>query len=85
MIALHLTTTLDRNGNPRRGWLLLTDLGDPWAHTVGWIDEGYQGRSALTDDPRYAEILEGPSLKLAPAEWSRHRRHALEVTGQPVG
>jgi len=43
MIALHLDAGHDRNGNPRRCFLVL----GPDGSTVAVVDEGYRGRGAL--------------------------------------
>lgn len=54
----------DRNGNPRRGWLVYEDSpGSPW---LGWIEEGYGGWSLL-----YHAIL--------CAEWLRDRGTPAQI------
>lgn len=48
----------DRNGNPRRGWLLYDDAGV----TVGFVDEGYSGTGELRRDaPEAKELGEIPT------------------------
>jgi hypothetical protein len=43
-VAIYLATTNDRNGNPRRGWLIVeTTTGA----SVEFVDEGYLGHAAL--------------------------------------
>ncbi len=43
MLAIKIRATNDRNGNPRRGWLVYTNRGD----FRGFVDEGYSGEGAL--------------------------------------
>ena len=44
VMAIKLRADNDRSGNPRRGWLVYTKEGK----FLGFIDEGYGGRQALT-------------------------------------
>ena len=69
MVALHLSTTNDTNGNPRRLYVFLTDTGQ----VVGVKDEGYKGRGARQE---WAEqhahgqaVFEGPDITITPAEY----------------
>lgn len=43
MFALYMRTTNDRNGNPRRGWL----VSDADGTVQGFADEGYAGTGSL--------------------------------------
>ena len=43
MYAIYINANNDTNGNPRRGWLIHESNGA----FVGFVDEGYVGRSAL--------------------------------------
>lgn len=42
--AVKINAGNDTNGNPRRGWLLYDAAGA----YLGFVDEGYDGRRALT-------------------------------------
>lgn len=44
VVAMKINAGHDRNGNPRRGWLVYTSSGE----YRGFVDEGYGGRKALT-------------------------------------
>lgn len=44
-IAIKLDAGNDRNGNPRRGWLVYLDI--PNAPLLGWVEEGYSGSTEL--------------------------------------
>ena len=44
VMAIKINAGSDSNGNPKRGWLVYTREGD----FLGFIDEGYAGRRALT-------------------------------------
>lgn len=43
MIAIHIDAGNDRNGNPKRGWIITDDRGD----FIDFVDEGYGGRASL--------------------------------------
>lgn len=51
--ALHLAADNDRNGNPRRCFVVF----DRDANTIAAIDEGYEGTHALTSCYPNARIL----------------------------
>lgn len=78
---LHLDAGHDRNGNPRRGYLVIGKRGG-WP--IAYVDEGYRGERALADvirgyaDPRWTGgIL--PSGTYAP----RKLPYALHVPTAP--
>jgi hypothetical protein len=58
-MLIYIGTTNTTNGNPRRGWLRTTATGQP----LGWIEEGYEGRSAIDgyDDGESIKITVTPS------------------------
>ena len=78
LVAIKVCTTNDGSGNPRRGWLVVESSGDEWTHTVGWVEEGYEGRAALRRSP-WAGAAEGPTLMVAPTEWKRQRAHGVSA------
>lgn len=84
LVAIKLCTTNDTNGNPRRGWMVVESSGDQWTHTVGWVEEGYEGRAALTRS-RFGGAAEGPALTVAPAEFKRQRKHAVAAELELAG
>ena len=43
MIAVFLDAGRDKNGNPRRGWLIV----DVQGNSVDWVEYGYEGTGAL--------------------------------------
>lgn len=43
MLAIKINAGNDRNGNPRRDWIIADDDGD----LINFVDEGYQGSTAL--------------------------------------
>ena len=67
--AVYLRTKNDRNGNPRRGWLIQMESHP---NDTIFIDEGYRG-SASAD--RFFEASAMPMVKEA-----IHRAPTLEVT-----
>lgn len=75
--VVHICTSNDINGNPRRGWLLtmnaMADDGTTSHLSRCLVDEGYRGAQAVGDALPY---LVGPELTWAMA-------NALEVNVQP--
>ncbi len=75
--VVHIRTTNDTNGNPRRGWLLtmnaMTDSGEVSHLSRCMVDEGYRGAQAVEDAMPW---LAGPEVTWAMA-------NALEVNVQP--
>lgn len=74
-IALRLRTTNDRNGNPRRVWLLIRPAGQHGpgkshrAEVIDIRDEGYGDPPFDADD-----VVELPTIDVGPAEyryWTR--------------
>jgi|TARA_B100000085_G_scaffold197505_1_gene181149 hypothetical protein len=63
-MLLHLATTNDSNGNPRRGWAEFNDHG----MILNFFEEGYSGSAALPErlrELRYA----APTITVAPREY----------------
>jgi hypothetical protein len=77
MLAIHIVTENDTNGNPRRGWFITDDNGD----FVDFVDESYMGASALAD-AGYGDIVR-TSAKIAvkPSVY----RQAIQATKDVVG
>ena len=46
-LAIKINAGNDRNGNPRRGWIIADDHG----RFVDFVDEGYSGSGALRVSP----------------------------------
>lgn len=63
MLAIYINAGNDRNGNPRRGWLISDGDGGPFRD---FVDEGYQGREPLRklygDVPTTSQIEVSPSV-----------------------
>lgn len=58
VFAVKIDAGNDRNGNPRRGWLIYDNLGSFW----GFVDEGYYGHSALKECcPKAVELCTIPT------------------------
>ena len=66
--VLHLQTTNDVSGNPRRAYVVLMDDG-----THGFFSEGYLGREALPSDYSPAVIF---PVKVSPGELNKWRKGA---------
>lgn len=75
-MLVRITTSNDRNGNPRRGWLFVNRLGEP----SGWVEEEYYGeRGALEAWGVESEPIT-PAIKVTPSEYRR-----LRTLGQEAG
>jgi len=78
--AIYLRAPQDRNGNPRRGWILF-DREAP-GEAGRFIDEGYRGRGALSAAmgcgiARVSEYLtELASVEITPGEYRARVRWA---------
>ena len=67
MEAVYVNAGNDRNGNPRRGWIIV----EGGLHRA-FVDEGYVGAAALRE--RYPALeAHGPALIITPGQW-RHLR-----------
>jgi hypothetical protein len=62
MLAIYIDAGHDTNGNPRRGWIIADSSGQ----FVDFVDEGYEGQSALLRDyhrvPETQRIVVKPSV-----------------------
>lgn len=81
--AIKLNAGNDRNGNPRRGWLVYDaqPTGDPEHPTrselVAWVEEGYAGIGALRKV--YPEAHELCQLRVPYAEIRAARKFNAEM------
>jgi hypothetical protein len=79
MLAIHIATENDTNGNPRRGWLIADDHGN----FVDFVDEGYMGIGALTE-AGYPDIVRtSAKISVKPSVY-REAIQALEDVGRPA-
>jgi len=56
LIVLHIDAGNDRNGNPRRAYMIFDDTD---GHLVGVASEGYYGRQALTEAATVIAVEQG--------------------------
>jgi len=69
VMAVKIKTKNDSNGNPRRGWQVFARDGK----FLGFIDEDYLGRRALTS--LFPNALELTVLDVIPAEYSYYYKN----------
>ena len=78
MLIQNLRTDNDRNGNPRRLWLVYSvDEETHTAQTAALVDEGYQGRRSLIgvlSPAEYDAAVELPAADITPKEYSARKR-----------
>lgn len=59
-IAIRIVAPNDRNGNPRRGWIIhrVEEGGAErvWTKKIGFVDEGYSGTGALLTWQQQAQV-----------------------------
>jgi hypothetical protein len=78
MLAVHIASENDANGNPRRGWFIADDHGD----YVDFVDEGYLGPGALAE-AGYPDIVRTSAMISVKPSVYREAIQALEdVSGQ---
>lgn len=51
MIKIKINAGRTPSGNPKRGWIILSEQGD----LLDFVDEGYEGRGALARN-KYSEV-----------------------------
>ena len=79
MLAVHIASENDTNGNPRRGWFIADDHGD----YVDFVDEGYMGSGALAE-AGYPDIPRtSAKISVKPSVY-REAIQALEDVGRPT-
>ena len=61
VMAIKIRAQNSSSGNPRRGWLIYTRDGD----FIGFIDEGYGGRQAMTS--LFPNAVELASIPVGPS------------------
>ena len=78
MFIQNLRTDNDRNGNPRRLWLVYAvDEDTHTAETAALVDEGYQGRQCLLgvlSPAEYDAAVELPPAVITPKEYNTRKR-----------
>lgn len=68
-IAIHINAGNDRNGNPKRGWIIANDDGE----FIDFVDEGFQGQGALKTSA-FSTAKPTPTIDVVPAVY----RDAME-------
>lgn len=69
MLAVYIATKNDRNGNPRRGWIVMDQSGE----AVRFVEEGYRGNGALAD-AGLPDIPATSRLDVTPGEFAGWRK-----------
>lgn len=64
---IYLKSTNDTNGNPRRGWLVITE------ESVRFVDEGYEGHYALKRRGVSMD-LDWTEINISASEYKRIKR-----------
>jgi hypothetical protein len=61
-IAIHINAGNDRNGNPKRGWIITDSDG----YFIGFVDEGYGGTGSLQSSA-YSFAKPTPTIEVVPS------------------
>ena len=72
-MIIHLCTTNDANGNPRRAWAVFAPNG----LIIDFHEEGYAGRFNVPPELRERSYF-APSINVSVAEWNSWRKAAIE-------
>lgn len=79
-VAVKVNAGHDVNGNPRRGWIVLScKSGD----MVDFVDEGYEGDSKLRRKHPTAAV--GPTIKVVPGEYRQLKKEGSKSPGMGCG
>jgi len=71
VIAQKINAGHNVNGNPRRGWIVYSREG----YMIGFVDEGYKGRGALTS--LFTKATELREIDVVPKEYRDHYKHRI--------
>lgn len=63
-LAIKINAGNDRNGNPRRGWIIADDNGS----FINFVDEGFSGTGALAA-AGYADLPRTEAIDVIPATY----------------
>jgi len=80
-VLVRVTCTNDKNGNPRRGWLVMSWSLARGGKFEGFVDEGYIGSSAIPAELRSLPDFAPPSLAgksgfvISPADYRSYCAH----------
>jgi hypothetical protein len=77
MIAVKIETKNDTNGNPRRGFIILSDEGS----VLAFADQGYRGELATLDAARDAagpgtDVQQSVTLAVTPGQYRAYLNDA---------
>jgi hypothetical protein len=70
-LAIKINAGNDKNGNPRRGWIITDDNGS----FINFVDEGYSGVVALTV-AGYANLPRTETIDVIPATYKSAYRQS---------
>jgi len=72
LFGVKLNAGNDRNGNPRRGWIVCEILDGVEARPVGFVDEGFDGASALAR--AYGDIPSVGVFDVSPKDYAHMKK-----------
>lgn len=73
--AIKINALNDRNGNPRRGWVIL-NTAEGYTAVVDFCDEGYNGTAAVTEKGYPRSLADAPEFIVPAAEYRQLLRLA---------
>jgi hypothetical protein len=83
-IAIHINAGNDRNGNPKRGWIITNSEGE----FIDFVDEGYAGTGSLRTSA-FSQAKPTPTIEVAPSVYRDCMRQAYgalpSIASQQVG
>ena len=83
-IAIHINAGQDRNGNPKRGWIIASSEGE----FIDFVDEGFEGTGALRNSA-FSAAKPTPTIDVVPAVYKDAMKQAYgalpSTASQQVG
>ena len=66
--AIKINAGNDSNGNPRRGWVVLS-TAEGYTAVADFCDEGYSGSTAVTEKGYPRSLADAPEFRVPVAEY----------------
>jgi hypothetical protein len=83
-IAIHINAGRDRNGNPKRGWIIANSDGE----FIDFVDEGFGGTGALRTSA-FSQAKPTPTIDVVPSVYRDAMKQAYgalpSIASQQIG
>ena len=75
MFAIYISAGHDRNGNPKRGWIIASSDGS----FIDFVDEGFEGYAALK--LKYPNITTTEGIEVVNSSYSDAKKLGARASG----